>query len=113
MVSFCKSKAKENYFVYSNREYVDWEIVFISYFFIRASVMLFVLRLLPPSKVWQRRVTYVAFFLNFAITLIAVVSYGVRCRPFIAAYKSVPGAKCSSENVIVVTQQVNGSESHR
>ena len=35
--------------------------------------MLFTLRLLPYTKVVARRIIYVAFFLNFAITLIACV----------------------------------------
>lgn len=91
------------------REYIDWLVVFVSYFFIRASVMLFVLRLLPPYKKWQQRLIFFTFFLNFAITMIAAVSYGVHCIPFPAAYEDASGGKCIPANVIVVTQQVNGS----
>ena len=86
-------------------------MVFISYFFLRTSIMLFVLRLLPPDKVLQKRIIYGAFLLNFAITMIAVISYGVRCVPLSGAYKNVPGAKCFPAHIIVVTQQVNGSKS--
>lgn len=71
--------------------------------------MLFVLRLLPPNKKLQERIILVAFFFNFAITMIGTVSYGVRCQPFEASYKNVPGARCLSQNILVVTQQVNGS----
>ena len=70
--------------------------------------MLFVLRLLPPGKTWQQRVIFVVFFLNFAITMIATVSYGLRCRPFRAVWDHVQGAKCESIEVITRTQQVNG-----
>lgn len=73
--------------------------------------MLFVLRLLPPNRKWQERAIFVAFFFNFAITLIATVSFSLRCRPFAAIYKSVPHATCVSERVLVITMQVNASES--
>ena len=73
--------------------------------------MLFTLRLLPITKVAPRRVIYVAFFLNFAITVIATVSYGVRCVPFTAIYDPGPNARCIPTNVIIATQQVNGGES--
>ncbi|KAI9727271.1 MAG: hypothetical protein M1828_006890 [Chrysothrix sp. TS-e1954] len=88
--------------------YINWIIVFISYFFIRASVMLFVLRLLPPGKTWQQRLIFVVFFINFAITLIATVSYGVRCQPFRAVWDPVPGSKCESIDIITTTGWVNG-----
>ena len=73
--------------------------------------MLFTLRLLPYSKAWARRIIYVAFVLNFAITSIACVCYGVKCTPFRAAYADVPGAKCSSETVLIASQTVNGGRS--
>ena len=73
--------------------------------------MLFVLRLLPPTKKLQQRIIFVTFFLNFAITIIATVSYGVKCVPFTAIYKEVPGAKCLSEEVITATQWVNAGMS--
>ena len=72
--------------------------------------MLFVLRLLPPNKKWQTRVILVAFFLNFAITMIGSISYGLSCIPFEAEWKSIPGAKCHSVHLMTVTQQVNGSK---
>lgn len=88
----------------------DWIIVFISLFFIRTSVMLFTLRLLPVYKRWQKRVIVFAFGLNIAITLIGTISYGLSCIPFRAWYETVPDAKCFSKRNLVVTNQVNGSE---
>ena len=71
--------------------------------------MLFVLRLLPPNKKWQARLIHFLFFLNFAITVIACVSYGVSCRPFRANWdKTIPDAKCLSDHILIVSQQVNG-----
>ncbi|KAI9679009.1 MAG: hypothetical protein M1822_007435 [Bathelium mastoideum] len=87
---------------------VDWVLVFISFFFVRSSVMLFVLRLLPPGKVWETRAIFVAFFFNFAITVVATVSYSVHCIPFQAAWEDIPGARCKSIQVVTVTQRING-----
>ena len=84
-------------------------MVFISFFFVRTSVILFVLRLLPVYKKWQKRVIYVAFAANLAICLISTVSYGLACIPFKAWYTNVPNAKCFSKHKLVVTNQVNGS----
>ena len=72
--------------------------------------MLFVLRLLPPTKKLQQNVIFVTFFLNFAITMIATVSYSIKCVPFQAIYKTVPNAKCLSENVLTTTQYVNAGK---
>ena len=74
--------------------------------------MLFVLRLLPAYKKWQHRVIYLAFFFNFAITVVATVSYGVACIPFSALWSSepVPGARCFSKDLLVITARFNGSE---
>ena len=85
-------------------------MVFISWFFLRASVMLFVLRLLPPFKKVQQKIIYAAFFVNFAITVIGTVSYGVSCRPLRASWENVPGGKCYTRNLLVITTRVNGSE---
>ncbi len=83
---------------------------FICFFFIRASVLLFVLRLLPVYKHWQKNVILAACALNVAITLIATVSYGLSCIPFRAWYQEVPNAKCFSTRNLVITNQVNGSK---
>ena len=72
--------------------------------------MLFVLRLLPPYKKWQQRIIYANFFVSFAITLVANVSYGLACIPFRALWEPVEGAKCYSKDRVVITAQVNGSE---
>lgn len=74
--------------------------------------MLFVLRLLPPMKKVAQKIILVAFFFNFAVTMIATVSYGVKCIPFTAVYKDIPNAKCLSERVITSTQYVNAGELH-
>ena len=92
----------------SNSTYIAWIRAFISYFFLRASIMLFTLRLLPFNKKFARRVIYVAFGLNFAITLIACVCYGVKCTPFRAAYAEVPGSTCRSNQMLIASQIVNG-----
>ena len=74
--------------------------------------MLFVLRLLPPGKKWATRVILGAFVLNFAITLEATIAYGLKCTPFNAVWDTnVKNAKCYSESVVTVTQEVNGGES--
>ena len=73
--------------------------------------MLFVLRLLPPAKKTQQRIIVFTMFLNFAITMIATVSYGFRCRPFEAVYENIPNAKCVPTKVITSTMYVNASES--
>lgn len=73
--------------------------------------MLFTLRLLPATKIWPQRIIVLAFFLNFAITMIIIVTYGVKCVPFTAIYKSDPTAKCAPQSTVVITQQLNGSMS--
>ncbi|KAI9714793.1 MAG: hypothetical protein M1820_000082 [Bogoriella megaspora] len=88
--------------------YIGWIVVFISYFFVRTSVMLFVLRLLPPGKKWETRIIFFVFFLNIAITIIATVTYGLHCQPFQAGWKSVPGGHCKSYQDLTITQWVNG-----
>lgn len=75
--------------------------------------MLFVLRLLPTYKRWQKHTIIVAFGVNIAIVLIGTVSYGLSCIPFEAWYKPVPGAKCFSKHNLVITNQVNGGEGLR
>jgi hypothetical protein len=72
--------------------------------------MLFVLRLLPSYKKWQQKIVYVLFFLNFAITAVACVTYGVSCIPFKAVYDtSVQGAQCFSKDRLVIVTQINGA----
>ena len=73
--------------------------------------MLFVLRLLPSYAKWQPKVVYAAFFLSFAVTMIATIMYGLACIPFRAVYESIEGSKCYSKDLLVIAAQVNGSES--
>ena len=72
--------------------------------------MLFVLRLLPPNTKRQQYIVFIAFFLNFAITVVATVSYGVKCIPFNAIYEPVASKKCLPDNVITTTMIVNAGE---
>ena len=72
--------------------------------------MLFTLRLLPNYKKWPRRVINVMFLLNFAITMIAVVSYGVKCIPLHAVWDGSAKARCLPTNVNTAAQYTNGSE---
>ena len=94
------------------RECINLIIVFISFFFLRASVMMFTLRLMPSFKKWSQRTTFIALILNFLITMVAVVGYGTQCVPCAVRKREVPGHNCNtSAKALVVTQQVNGSKS--
>lgn len=78
--------------------------------------MLFTLRLLPATKLWLARIVCLALFLNFAITVFAVVSWGLICVPFDVSYRrlyeQIPVQHCEPEKVTVAAQKVNGSKSH-
>ena len=41
--------------------------------------MLFVLRLLPAFKQWQQKVIYGTMIINFAISLVATIIFGLSC----------------------------------
>ena len=102
---------EQDYLLMINREYTAWLGSFLSFFFTRMSVMLFVLRLLPPYKVWQHRTIYGIFVLNILITALASISYGVACIPFRALWVAeVPGAKCYSKKLLVLAARLNGSK---
>ena len=90
--------------------YINWIIVFLSYFLIRTSVQLFVLRLLPPHKKWQARTIVFVFFLNVAISLFAMISYGLSCTPFRANWADVPNAKCLPQHILDAAQIANGGK---
>lgn len=81
--------------------------MYINYFFIRASVLLFVLRLLPSYKKWQQRITHVVFLVSFLVTLYTCISLGVSCRPFKANWETVNNSKCFSKDLVVITNQIN------
>ena len=72
--------------------------------------MLFTLRLLPRTKRRSQLVIYCAFVLNFLITILATISYGVTCRPFSGLWTHSPSAKCVTPEVLSATQQTNGSK---
>ena len=80
------------------------------FFFVRASVQLFVLRLLPSYKKWQQNSVYLAFAINFLVTLYACITFGVSCRPFRASWEDVPNSKCFSTNLLVITNRVNAGK---
>ena len=88
--------------------YLNFLFNFICFFFLRASVMFFVLRLLAKTKRWPPRFIWIAMFLNFAITMIAVVTYGIRCIPFKAIYLPVDGAQCMPVPNLVIAMTLNG-----
>ena len=92
------------------REYISYTVTYMYYFFIRASVMLFVLRLLPSYKIWQQRVVALAFLINFLVTAYTCITLGISCIPFKANWDSVPNPKCFSIDVVVITNQINGGE---
>ena len=98
-------------FSQSVREYIGYLEVYLGYFFIRASVLLFVLRLLPSYKKWQQYLVYCVFFVNFMVTLYTCIAFGIFCRPFKANWMTVPNSKCFSIDVIVITNQINSSKS--
>ena len=93
------------------REYIAYLEVYLVYFFIRASILLFVLRLLPSYKKWQQNLVYGVFSVNFIVTAYTCITFGVSCRPFRANWMTVPNSKCFSVDVIVITNQVNASKS--
>ena len=70
--------------------------------------MLFTLRLLPATKIWQARVVVAAWFLNLAITIFAVIVFGIQCVPFRAIYEPVAHPWCESQNVAIIATKVNG-----
>lgn len=92
----------------TRRMFILWEIAYLSFFFVRGSVMFFTLRLLPRTKRKSIWTIYVAFALNLAITLLGTISFGVSCRPFSAHWR---GGNCSSKEILMITNQVNGGKS--
>ena len=92
----------------SLRLYLAWLMAFLAFFFVRASVMLFTLRLLPRTKRRSQWIIIGAFTLNVAITLIAMISFGLQCEPFSAIWNPRPGAKCAAPQVLTVSNRVNG-----
>ena len=86
--------------------------MYLSFFFVRASVMLFILRLLPSYKKWQQRVVNLIFIVNFLATVYTLFMLGFSCVPFQANWKAVPNSKCLSKKVFVLTNQINAGEIH-
>ena len=70
--------------------------------------MMFVLRLLPTFQKVQKWIVYIALAINLAITIVVTVSYGLSCMPLKAEWEHIPGAKCYSKDVLVITSTVNG-----
>ncbi|KAL9087847.1 MAG: hypothetical protein Q9159_003444 [Coniocarpon cinnabarinum] len=92
------------------RQNLTWTVEFISFAFVCASVILFVLRLLPIYKHWQKRVVVTAFFLNIAVALVGSITYGLSCIPFHAWFDPKLGSKCFSTRDTVIANRVNGGE---
>ena len=80
---------------------------YIVFFFIRASIGLFILRLLPSYKKWQQRVVYFVLLVNFVVTAYTCIMFGVSCIPFKANWEAVPEAKCFTKNLLATTNQIN------
>ena len=74
--------------------------------------MLFVLRLLPSYKKWQRRVVYVVFLMNFLVTAYTCIIFGISCIPFSANWDTLPNSKCFSKDVLAITNQVNAGKTY-
>ena len=72
--------------------------------------MLFVLRLLPSYKRWQKRVVDAMFLISFLVTLYSCIIFGLSCVPFKANWEHIPGSKCFSKDLLVTTNQVNAGE---
>ena len=87
--------------------------MYLSFFFVRASVMLFVLRLLPAYKRWQQRVVISAFIINFLATAYTLFMLGFFCVPFRANWATVPNSRCLSKDVLVFTNQINAGKIHQ
>lgn len=102
----------EEYSAEEKWEYIGYIEVYIVYFFVRASVMLFVLRLLPSYKKWQQRVVNFVFLVNLLVTTYTCVTFGVSCIPFKANWDDVPNSKCFSKDVLVITNQINGGKAY-
>ena len=94
--------------------YINVELSSLSFFFLRTSIIIFVLRLLPNSKrSWPRRTLYLAMFANLVVTATAMVTFGLRCIPFSAIYTDVPGAQCMSKQMVATAIASNASESNQ
>lgn len=72
--------------------------------------MLFVLRLLPSYKRWQKLAVDAMFLISFLVTVYSCVTFGVSCIPFKANWEQIPGAKCFSKDLLVITNQVNAGK---
>lgn len=67
---------------------------FADLFFIRTSVCLFTLRLLPKTEKWSIYFVYLAWVFNFTSTLDNMVSFGVQCQPLRGLWDTSINAKC-------------------
>ncbi|KAL8890164.1 MAG: hypothetical protein Q9215_002639 [Flavoplaca cf. flavocitrina] len=99
----------EMYAIEQKWEFIGYIQAYIAFFFIRASIGLFVLRLLPSYKKWQQRVVCVVLLVNFAVTAYTCIMFGVSCIPFKANWEDVPNAKCFSKDLLATTNQINAA----
>ena len=90
-----------------DRRYISWLQYYMIYFFVRASVQLFVLGLLSSYKKWQQNSVYLTFAINFFVTLYACITFGVFCRSFRALWKDVSNSKCFPTNLLIISNRVN------
>ena len=97
--------------VFVNKWMLIGEIVnFISLFFIRLSICIFTLRLLPPTQSWPRRFTFGAIGLNFASTLANCLVFGTRCTPIQAIWdRNVVGRCLTLEQLAIAFGIASGT----
>ena len=52
------------------------------------------------------------FLVSFLATAYTCITFGVSCKPFKANWEDVPGSKCFSKDLIVITNQVNAGKNY-
>ncbi|CAO1601331.1 hypothetical protein XANCAGTX0491_004999 [Xanthoria calcicola] len=104
-----RTLSPEAYSMEQKWEFVGYIQAYIVFFFIRASIGLFILRLLPSYKKWQQRVVYFVLLVNFVVTAYPCIMFGVSCIPFKANWEAVPEARCFTKNLLATANQINAA----
>ena len=73
---------------------------YICLFFIRASIGIFVLRLLSPAQLKSRLAVYLGLFSNFAVTFAVLTIDAMWCRPIEGLWNKTIPAKCMSAKTV-------------
>ena len=85
---------------------------FVDQFFSRASILVFIMRLTPPTLHWPRRVAWLAHALNFAVMMTGVVGFGLQCYPLAGAWNPSINTRCCSVHVSASLMYATGGMSH-